>query len=136
MPAIEPSSKAARNQEQLATILIPIFVMLGAIGLSYGIYTALKWLQLLKRQNVADATWFDTESEDMSVATETPQSTSGSAQCIVQRRNEMPSLGRDAILARKAMKEGLKPLILGVVPVVTPRVPERAIERWHGVRYI
>ena len=63
MPAIEPSSKAARNQEQLATILIPIFVMLGAIGLSYGIYTALKWLQLLKRQNVADATWFDTESE-------------------------------------------------------------------------
>ncbi|KAK2465609.1 hypothetical protein APHAL10511_002501 [Amanita phalloides] len=49
MPVFEPSADMSQKQAELAAILVPVLVMLGGMGLSYGIYTALRWFSSSNR---------------------------------------------------------------------------------------
>jgi predicted RND superfamily exporter protein len=61
MPVFEPSVDTTSNQ-QLTAILVPVLVMLGGIGISYGIYTALRWFSLSRRRQPCDPARTDTEA--------------------------------------------------------------------------
>ncbi len=62
MPVFEPSVDTTSNQEQLTGILVPVLVMLGGIGISYGIYTTLRWFALSRRLKSFDSTESDAEA--------------------------------------------------------------------------
>ena len=61
MPVFEPSVDTTSNQ-QLTAILVPVLVMLGGIGISYGIYTALRWFSLSRRRQPCHPAQTDTEA--------------------------------------------------------------------------
>ncbi|KAF8632860.1 hypothetical protein AX17_004708 [Amanita inopinata Kibby_2008] len=229
MPIFETSVKLTKSQEQLATILLPVLVMLGGIGLSYAIYMALKWFTCLRRRSTGGVVRLDTEAgtppgmqqsevnhpviEVMEVNSAQPSIrmpygiVSGSSPLQEKDTLQPPlpthplRLGREAILARKEirikknasntanskrvslnsgkvdrqlakarllapsnktslpvparrstkgkenkharspscpcppLKNGYKPLVLGTIPIVAPRVPETAVHPTHGYRY-
>lgn len=62
MPVFEPSVATTNSQEQLTGILVPVLVMLGGIGISYGIYTTLRWFAFSRRLKSFESTESDTEA--------------------------------------------------------------------------
>ncbi|KAF8621222.1 hypothetical protein AX15_007938 [Amanita polypyramis BW_CC] len=130
MPVFEPSVDTTKNQERLAGVLVPILVMLGGIGLSYGIYTALRWSSFFRRRGFCNTMRSNTEAGATAVTTNTEKPPSiarargqqgtrylclGSSPKLAPRSTcsqlfhpHQPtttnSLGGEAILARKAMK--------------------------------
>ncbi|KIL62259.1 hypothetical protein M378DRAFT_165959 [Amanita muscaria Koide BX008] len=110
MPVV-PSSV---TQERLAAMIIPIFIILGLAGLSYAIFTAVKWVPSLRHvQKDASFTKFDTEPKK-------------GVHCLVQINSDIESCKEDEV------KKGQ---MLGSITMIGPRVPERAVHSLsHGYR--
>jgi len=120
MPVFEPSVDTTNNQEQLTGILVPVLVMLGGIGISYGIYTTLRWFAISRRlkstesdteavtSNVTDNRE-TTEKRDVRQPSQDSSPTLTSASPSLEPTNDarppaLMRIGDEAILARKAMK--------------------------------
>ncbi|PFH50511.1 hypothetical protein AMATHDRAFT_47834 [Amanita thiersii Skay4041] len=209
MSIVEMPTSMMKSSEQFIAVLFPILVMIAGIGLSYGIFTALRWVTYLRRRITTQAVQVDTEAgntqgigqsqqaidvcEVKTMQQGTPQGSTTVNSDIIHgpARNKTTSdsmqpvhltcLGNEAILARKALndsntrvslnhgkvsrntaglqvpprsltkgkennaallpiasstlKNGYKPLVLGTISIVTPRVPERAANARFGYGY-